>query len=90
MAHRFFGLTPTDKSYYLEHIFLLMYYMGFSYLEVYNIPIWQRTLFIKRINDELKKSGENGNRAAHSNSPDARAMMGRARSQVPAKLRRFT
>jgi len=67
-----------------------MYYMGFSYVEVYNIPIWQRTWFIKRINDELKKSGENGNRAAHTNHPEARAMMGRARSQVPAKLRRFT
>ena len=64
--------------------------MGFSYIEVYNIPIWQRTWFIKRINEELKKSSDSGNRAAHTNSPDARAMMGRARSQVPAKLRRFT
>ena len=67
-----------------------MYYMGFSYVEVYNIPIWQRTWFIGRINDELKKNSDGGNRAAHANHPEARALMGRARAQVPAKLRRFT
>lgn len=63
--------------------------MGFSYVECYNIPVWQRIWFIKRINEEIKKS--NGqSKSTQSNTPDARAMMGRARSQVPAKLRRFT
>lgn len=75
---------------YLEQIFLLMYYMGFTYLEAYNIPIWVRVWMIKRLNKELKQSGEAGSRAAHQNSPDARAMMNRHRSQVPSKLRRFT
>lgn len=74
----------------------MMYYMGFSYVEGYNIPIWQRRWFIDRLQKEIKKSAEqNGGeasptRAMHQNSPDVRAMMGRHRSMVPAKLRRFT
>ena len=80
----------------LEHTFLMMYYMGFSYVECYNLPIWQRIWFIHRLNEEIKKSNKaNGGdgaatRAAHHNTPDAREMMGRQRSQVPANLRRFT
>ena len=70
--------------------------MGFSYVEAYNIPIWQRRWFIDRIQKEIKKSAEaNDGQAApthamHQNTPDARAMMARHRSMVPAKLRRFT
>jgi hypothetical protein len=71
-------------------IFLLMYYTGFSYAEAYNLPIWQRTWFINRINKEMKASQGQNSRAAHANTPDARAMMSRARAQVPSKLRRFT
>jgi len=74
---------------FLEVIFLLMYYMGFSYEEAYNLPVWQRVWFIKRINKELKDS-QGQSHAAHANTADSRAMMGRARSQVPSKLRRFT
>jgi hypothetical protein len=70
-----------------------MYYMGFSYWECYNIPIQYRMWFIQRLSDELKKANEKGggnSRAAHQNTPDSRSMMSRSRSQVPAKLRRFT
>ena len=73
-----------------------MYYQGFSYKEAYNIPVWQRIWFLKRINKEIKRandaSGGNGaaTRAAHHNTPDARELMGRHRNMVPAKLRRFT
>lgn len=70
-------------------IFLLMYYTGFSYREAYNLPVWQRQWFIKRINKELK-AAHGQSRAAHDNTPDARALMGRARAQVPSNLRRFT
>ena len=68
-----------------------MYYMGFTYTEAYDLPIWQRHWFIKRINKEIKRS-KNGesSRAPHHNTPDARAMQGRYRSMVPSKLRRFT
>jgi hypothetical protein len=70
-----------------------MYYMGMSYWECYNIPVSYRIWFIQRINEEIKKSGKDGetqSRAAHHNTPDIRAMQGRARAQVPSNLRRFT
>jgi len=88
-----FGLTPGDREIYLEHSFLLMYYMGFSYWECYNMPIQYRAWFLRRLGEEIKKSNEKsgGNtRAAHDNGAEARAMMNRSRQQVPAKLRRFT
>jgi hypothetical protein len=64
-----------------------------SYSDTYNIPISYRTWFIKRINQEIKKTNSEGDgqsRAAHHNSPEIREMQGRSRAQVPAKLRRFT
>ncbi len=70
--------------------------MGFSYVESYNVPIWQRHWFIERIQKEIKKtSDENDGQGAathamHHNTPDIRSMMNRHRSMVPAKLRRFT
>lgn len=71
-----------------------MYYMGFTWVEGYNIPIWQRHWFIKRIQKEIKSAQDQGaepqTHAAHQNTPEVRQMMGRARAQVPANLRRFT
>ena len=70
--------------------------MGFSYLEGYNIPVWQRRWFIIRLQEEIKKTNEANKgqgaptKAPQHNTPDMRAMMGRQRSMVPAKLRRFT
>ena len=89
----FFGLTPSDKEIYLEQIFLLMYYLGFSYSEGYSLPIWQRVWFINRINTEISRANDANapaSRAAHNNSPEARALMNKQRANVPAKLRRFT
>lgn len=88
-----FGLAPSDRTIYLEHTFLLMYYMGFSYADAYRIPIQYRIWFINRVQDELKRANEKGDgqsRAAHDNSAEARALMGRSRAQVPSNLRRFT
>ena len=64
--------------------------MGFSFIEAYNVPIWVRMWMLERLNKEIKESGKNGNRAAHSNDAESRALMGRHRAQVPSKLRRFT
>tara|TARA_B100000161_G_scaffold239945_1_gene191689 strand:- start:1061 stop:1261 length:201 start_codon:yes stop_codon:yes gene_type:complete len=66
-----------------------MYYMGFSYIEAYNIPIWQRIWYLKRVQKEIKDS-QGASRAAHANGNEARALMGRHRHNVPANLRRFT
>ena len=96
MGQAFFGLTPSNKDIFLDQIFLMMYYLGFTYREAYNIPVWQRKWFIERLNKEIERSKEANNgqapatRAVHQNTPDVRAMMGRMRSQVPANLRRFT
>ena len=63
--------------------------MGFSYSEAYNLPVWQREWFIKRINKEIKDS-QGQSRSAEANTAEARELMGRHRAQVPSKLRRFT
>jgi hypothetical protein len=67
-----------------------MYYVGFSYHDAFNMPVWQRIWFIDRLIEELKRSNNEQSRAAHANTPDARALAGKYRSQVPANLRRFT
>jgi hypothetical protein len=66
-----------------------MYYVGFSYIDAINLPVWQRRWFIERLVEEFKNS--NGqSKAAHSNTPDSRAMQGMHHAHAPAKLRRFT
>lgn len=76
-----------------------MYYMGFSYKEAYNLPVPYKRWFIERVVKELNRSGggdENdpqpagASRALAANTPDARAMQGYQRTDVPARLRRFT
>jgi len=70
-----------------------MYYCGFTYREAYALPVVYKRWFIDRISKELSKGQEeqkNTSRALHQNTPDARAMMGAARAQVPSRLRRFT
>ncbi len=89
MGRRFFGLTPNDKEVYLEETFLLMYYMGFTYQECYDLAIYKRRWFINRLNEEIKKA-QGASRGAASNDSGTRTLQGRQRSQVPAKLRRFT
>lgn len=68
-----------------------MYYGGFTYTEAYHLPIWQRIWFIERISKEIKDSGKEGEQQSRGHQhPEARALMGRARANVPSKLRRFT
>mgnify|MGYP003662450267 CR=1 FL=1 len=89
----FFGLTSSDKEIYLEPIYLLMYWMGFTHTEAYGLPVWERNWFIERLNKELKQQQDSEHaqtRAAHHNDPETRAFQGRTRTHTPAKLRRFT
>ena len=90
----FFGLKPEDKEILiLEPAFALMYYGGFLWREVYNLPVSYKRWFIDRINRELKQTSDSGNtqsRALHQNPPDVAALQGKMRSQVPSRLRRFT
>jgi len=67
--------------------------MGFTYWECYNIPVSYRVWFLRRINEEIKKSSEKGetqSRALHQNTQDVRALRGMQRADSPARLRRFT
>jgi hypothetical protein len=66
-----------------------MYYMGFTYKEAMNLPIWQRTWFLERMQKEMN-AAKGQSRAAHSNDSQSRAMSGLQRGETPAKLRRFT
>jgi hypothetical protein len=77
----------------MEPAFLLMYYGGFTWRETQHMPVAYKRWFIERINREFKNTSEKGqaqSRAAHQNTPDVRALQGRAREQVPSRLRRFT
>jgi hypothetical protein len=70
-----------------------MYYCGFTYQEAYNLPVPYKRWFIDRTVRELNKGKDNESsqsRALHQNSPEVRQMQGRARPQVPSRLRRFT
>lgn len=68
-----------------------MYYIGFTYQDAYNLPIWKRNWFLERTMKEFKNSKGEGTptKAAHHNAPDQRALMG-LRPDAPARLRRFT
>ena len=67
-----------------------MYYIGFTYHDAYNLPVWKRQWFLERTMKEFKDSkGEARTKATHANSPEQRALMG-LRPDAPARLRRFT
>jgi hypothetical protein len=90
----FFGLEPSDRAdVLLEKIFLLMYHMGFSYKEAYNLPVAYARFFLDRVVRELNRTSEDGttmSKGMAANTPDLRELRGQDRSHVPARLRRFT
>lgn len=70
-----------------------MYYVGFTFVEAYNLPVPYKRWFIDRIVKELNKGKEgesSPNRALHANSPEVRQLQGMNRAQSPSRLRRFT
>jgi len=70
-----------------------MYYGGFTYQDVRRLSVPYRLWFIERINKEFAKSKDSGteqSRAPHHNTGDIRAMQGRSRGEVPARMIRFS
>jgi hypothetical protein len=70
-----------------------MYYGGFLWHETLHLPIPYKRWFVERIVQELRKTSDDGStqsKGLHANTPDVRSAQGRARAQVPARLRRFT
>jgi hypothetical protein len=84
----FFGLTPKYKVFKQEQIFDLVHYSngGFTYKDVYHMPVYLRTFYIKRLQkifDNQKKEHDKAARkakAAQSKSPK--------RPNVPRSRRR--
>lgn len=52
----FFGLTPNYKPLIHTQIFDIVYYGngGFNWNDVYNMPVWLRKFYIKKIEEALK------------------------------------
>lgn len=78
----------------LEPRFILQYYLGTSLTEATNMPLWQMRWYIARIQEEFKRAADANqppnSKAAHHNDPGTRAITGKQRHHVPAKLRRAT
>ena len=77
----------------LEPRFTLMYYLGSTLSDVCDLPVWQVRWYTERLNTEIKRANDAGaptSKAMHHNTPDIRALQGRGRQQVPARLRRMT
>ena len=54
--HNFFGLQPKHKKQVYEEIFQLVYYGkgGFTFDEVYNLPIYLRKFYLKRLEKQYQ------------------------------------
>lgn len=77
----------------MEPRFTFMYYLGATLNDIKELPLWQMRWYMERLNTEIKRANESGagaTKAAHHNTPDVRALQGRGRQTVPARLRRFT
>ena len=53
----FFGLQPEDKPLIHEQVFQLIYFGkgGFTFDEVYNMPIYLRNFYYKRLEKQYKE-----------------------------------
>ena len=78
----------------LEPFFLLGYYFGMNWETYYNFPVAYKRWLIKRIETEINKAHDAQkdipSKGVHHNTPDARAITGKTRHQVPHKLQRFS
>ena len=52
----FFGLQPEDKPLIHEQVFQLIYFGkgGFTFDEVYNMPIYLRRFYLKRLDSQYE------------------------------------
>jgi hypothetical protein len=56
----FFGLGPNYRPQIYDQIFDLMYYgnMGFNFTELYNMPVFLRNYYYRKLVDVKKKEKE--------------------------------
>ena len=78
----FFGLTPTYKVNKQEQIFDLVYHSqgGFTYQDVYNMPVYLRTFYIRKMSkmfSDQKKEHEKAMKKQKARSRSSRPARGR-------------
>ena len=78
----FFGLTPSYRVQKQEQIFDLVYHSkgGFTYNDVYNMPIYLRTFYILKMSkmfSDQKKEHEKAMRQQKARSNSSRPSKGR-------------
>ena len=67
-APHFFGLTPNNFDVVLEQIYILVYHIGFSYKDAYNLPVWKREWFLNKFLHDMKVSSEANKNGSHAPS----------------------
>ena len=68
-----------------------MYYIGFSYIDAYNLPISIRKWFIKRFIKEISKENNDNPaplKASHTQTAETRLFKGSHRTHSPNRLNR--
>ena len=78
----FFGLTPKYKVGIQEQIFDLVYHSqgGFSYQDVYHMPIYLRVFYIKKMSKMFKTQKEEHDKAMRKAKVNSKS---RSRSKPP-------
>ena len=73
MGSTFFGLTSEYKLDLHKLLFTLIYYSngGFTYTEVYNMPVYLRTFYLKQL-EEAKKQEADAVKSANKGKPSKR------------------
>lgn len=62
----FFGLGPAYRPALHKTIFQIVYHSGggFSFSDVYNLPIWMRRFYMKELEEQMKKENDAQKRAS--------------------------
>ena len=69
--YTFFGLTPAYKVHVHEMILSVMYACnGFSFSDVYNMPVWLRKFYLKKLSEWKKEEAGKGSEQSKDNVAD--------------------
>jgi hypothetical protein len=71
LGSTFFGLTPEYRLSVFNNIHDIVYYGngGFSWTEVYNMPIWLRKFTFNKIKETLQATAEANQQSTKSSKP---------------------
>ena len=74
MGQTFFGLTSEDKIAVHKVLFTMAYYSNgaFTFDELYNMPVYLRTFYMKQLEETKKKETEAAKSLQKSSRPSKR------------------